>query len=376
MSKAEWMLNPRLEKPSQSLLDLANDPRFENHLLFSSSGTTGAPKWIALSRKALEASAFAVNSWLEVTSEDVLGLCLPLFHVGGYGMLERSRVAGASLKKFETKWNVVEFYKWLEKERVSVLSLVPTQVYDLVSQKLKAPSSLRVVVVGGGALSESLYLEARRLGWPLLVSYGLTECASQVATASLSSLKDDSAFSSAFPSAFLLPHISVQVIDGLKVQVQSPALFTAYIRQVGQDFVVEDPKEDSSFLLPDKVQVTNVGGKIQFQVKGRWEENFKILGERVDYASLKILFYDESYKAGLWNQLELGVFPHPRRENCLALICEKLGQAERALLSAFNQKVAPFERITHFCEGHVPRSELGKIILSKINPVCLQEFSG
>lgn len=366
------MLNPRLEKPSQSLLDLGNDPRFEDHLLFSSSGTTGAPKWIALSRKALEESALAVNSWLEVTSEDVFGLCLPLFHVGGYGMLERSRVTGASLKKFDTKWNVVEFYQWLEKECVSVLSLVPTQIYDLVAQKLMAPSSLRVVVVGGGALSESLYLEARRLGWPLLISYGLTECASQVATASLSSLKD----AHAFPSAFLLPHIFAQVIDDLKVQVQSPALFTAYIRQVKQDFIIEDPKEDSSFLLPDKVQLTHIGKKIQFQVKGRWEENFKILGELVDYGALKKLFYDESYKAGLWNQLELGVFPHPRREHCLALICEKLGQAERTLLSAFNQKVAPFERITHFCEGHVPRSELGKIILSKINPVCLQEFSG
>jgi O-succinylbenzoic acid--CoA ligase len=140
--------------------------------------------------------------------------------VGGYGMLERSRVSGASLKKFETKWNVFEFYKWLEKERVSVLSLVPTQVYDLVTQKLKAPPSLRIVVVGGGSLTEKLYFEARMLGWPLLISYGLTECASQVATACLSSLKDDKIF----PSAFLLPHISVKVIDELKVQVQSPAL--------------------------------------------------------------------------------------------------------------------------------------------------------
>jgi O-succinylbenzoic acid--CoA ligase len=210
------------------------------------------------------------------------------------------------------------------------------------------------------------------LGWPLLISYGLTECASQVATASLSSLKDNNNF----PSAFLLPHISVQMVDEFKVHVQSPALLSAYIGQVGEEFVVEDPKEDSYFLLPDKVQVTKLGEKIQIQVAGRWEENFKILGELVDYGALKKLFYDESYKAGLWNQLELGIFPHPRREHCLALICENFGQAERALLSAFNQKVAPFERITHFCEGHMPRSELGKIILSKINPVCLQEFSG
>ena len=45
-------------------------------------------------------------------------------------------------------------------------------------------------MTGGGALDPSLYKQARDLGWPLLPSYGLTECGSQVATASLSSASD------------------------------------------------------------------------------------------------------------------------------------------------------------------------------------------
>jgi O-succinylbenzoic acid--CoA ligase len=372
---AQWMLNPRLEKPSVDLLKLGEDPLFNNHFFFSSSGSTAAPKWIALSQKALEASALAVNAWLEVTSRDVFGLCLPTFHVGGYGMVERARVSGALLKRFEAKWNAVDFHSWLIKEEVSVLSLVPTQVYDLIFQKLKAPTSLRIVVVGGGALAKSLFIEARQLGWPLLISYGLTECASQVATASLSSL-DSNSLVEDLPPAFLLPHVTLKKIGNENFQLKSEALLTAYIKKERDRFFIDDPKNDGFFLLPDKIETNIKGEKLQVFVKGRWEENFKILGELVDYGALKKLFYEETYKLGLWNALELGIFAHPRQEHCLALICENFGQAEKAFLKEFNLKVAPFERITHFYEGLMPRSELGKILLRKINPVCLQEYSG
>jgi hypothetical protein len=77
---------------------------------------------------------------------------------------------------------------------------------------------------------------------------------------------------------------------------------------VGEKIIVEDPKEASFFLLPDKVQVKNIGEKIQIHVKGGWEENYKILGELVDYGALKKLFYDQSFKVALWNQLELWSF--------------------------------------------------------------------
>jgi O-succinylbenzoic acid--CoA ligase len=367
----QWMCNPRLEKPDQALLEMGNESRFEDHFFFSSSGSTGSPKWIALSAKALEVSALAVNSWLQVTQKDVFGLCLPVFHVGGYGMVERARVAGALLKNFESKWNTLIFHDWLLQSRVSVLSLVPTQVYDLVENNLQAPSSLRVVVVGGGSLTEKLYLKARELGWPLLISYGLTECASQVATAEVESLQEK-----VFPKAFLLPHISLKKIAEEQFALSSSCLLTGYFQKKEESYVWHDPKIEGNFVLPDRIQIKKIESKTQVQVLGRWEENFKILGELIDFGALKKLFYKEAFEQGLGKNLELGIFPHPRSENCVALICEKFGQVEKAFLKEFNQKVAPFERITHFYEGFVPRSELGKILLRKINPVCLQEYSG
>src|SRR5207253_1068669 len=86
------------------------------------------------------------------------------------------------------EWNPARTVKKWKDRKVTLTSLVPTQVFDLVSANLTAPKNLRAAVIGGGALDPSLYLKARELGWALLPSYGLTECASQVATASLDSL--------------------------------------------------------------------------------------------------------------------------------------------------------------------------------------------
>jgi O-succinylbenzoic acid--CoA ligase len=47
------------------------------------------------------------------------------------------------------------------------------------------PRSLRVLLVGGQALSGTLAREAIAAGWPLHVTYGMTETASQVATSSV-----------------------------------------------------------------------------------------------------------------------------------------------------------------------------------------------
>ncbi|HET7774806.1 MAG TPA: AMP-binding protein, partial [Azospira sp.] len=61
------------------------------------------------------------------------------------------------------------------------LSLVPAMLDRLLEAGV-APGHLRYVLIGGAALSRSLFQRASAAGWPLCVSYGLSECAAQVAT--------------------------------------------------------------------------------------------------------------------------------------------------------------------------------------------------
>ncbi|MEZ4815791.1 MAG: AMP-binding protein [Bdellovibrionota bacterium] len=352
----------------------------EDHFIFQSSGTTGNPKWVALSHRALEVSAQSVNKHLELSSKDIFGLALPDFHVGGFGLIERARVAGATLKKYpqDQSWNALSFHKWLVEERISVTSLVPAQVFDLEKAQLKAPSTLKNIVVGGGALPAPLYFAARTLGWPLLISYGLTECASQVATAGLSSLKTPPE-EKIWPDAELLSHFEAQAMSHQVVALSGESLLSCYIKEETSSIFVEDPKENGLFILPDKVELC---GRV-LSVSGRREDEYKILGEWVRWSFLKKtfaeLFYESSSRKGFkedsFFKFEIEIFSDDRRGNKIALLCNEFDENARKLVSTFNAVVFPFERITHYYEGNLPRSELGKVLRLKINPLCLKEIS-
>ena len=96
-------------------------------------------------------------------------------------------------------------------------------MYDLVFHHIKAPPCLRAVVVGGDVLHEHLYKSARKLKWPLLPSYGLTELCSQTATAELCSLELNQ-----YPSLRILDHCKVQIREG-RIAVQSNSLLTGWV---------------------------------------------------------------------------------------------------------------------------------------------------
>lgn len=219
--KGGWLLPPSLTREQRSIVANLRKrvPRVPGVIWLLSSGTqsVGQVKAIGLTAEALEASATAANAHLAVNRSDRWLLTLPTFHVGGLGILVRATLSGSRVYRLG-KWNPNGFVSALKRQRISLTSLVPTQVYDLVTLKLSPPASLRAVVVGGGALAPDLYERARKLGWPLLPSYGLTEGASQVATAPIESLAREG-----FPLMKLLPHVQMVTRDK-RLWLKGPSL--------------------------------------------------------------------------------------------------------------------------------------------------------
>lgn len=128
--------------------DPPRDAAMRGTVWFRTSGSSGAPKWVVLTKSALLVSAEAVNAHLAVEAGACWGLALPIHHVGGFGAAARAYVAGCRLAVFQDRWNAARFSEWLAAERVTHLSLVPAQVHDLVRAGITAPPCLRVVVVG------------------------------------------------------------------------------------------------------------------------------------------------------------------------------------------------------------------------------------
>lgn len=267
------LLNPRMPAEWREKILAADFPDLPEHFWLATSGTRGSLKIVALSRSALEASARAVNARLGATSDDVWINPLPLFHVGGLGILVRAAVSGARWELFET-WDPSAFAE--QASGATLTSLVPAQVHDLVRADVPAPRSLRAAVVGGGALGEDLRVAAARLGWPLLPSYGLTEACSQVATAA-----PGSAASAWLP---LLPHIEARRSADSVLELRGPSSLSGWMIFGAEGAARwEDPKFEGWLRTSDRAELR---GRL-VRVLGRVDDLVKIRGELVDLGTLE-----------------------------------------------------------------------------------------
>jgi len=338
------LLNPRLDPELTAQVLAAPFPDLPDHLWLATSGTGGKLKVIALSRSALETSARAVNTHLAATASDVWINPLPLFHVGGLGILVRAALAGAGCAH-PAAWDAAAFVREVSNVGATLSSLVPTQVHDLVANGLRAPASLRAVVVGGGALDEPLRQSASALGWPLLRSYGLTEAASQVATAALE--RPD------FPWLPLLDHVEAQEPgDGLLL-LRGPSLLTGWmVFQPDGTAHWEDPKIDGWLATADRVELRGRA----LRVLGRADDLVKIRGELLDLAALERALQARVSSGAI----RLDVAPDERNGYTLRIVAETPAAAAeaRATLDLFPRYARP-ESVE---VGPITRTALGKVV--------------
>ena len=357
--KTEVLLNPRMPEGTRALLLNAQAalPPLTAHVWLTTSGSSGL-KWVALSKAALLASAAAVNTHLEATRADSWALPLPLFHVGGLGILARAHLSGATVHQWVgAKWEARAFHAFLADTGAALTSLVPTQLHDLVQTGLPCPPTLRAAVIGGGALNDDLGRAARALGWPALPSYGLSECCSQVATARPGPpalMADD-------PPLILLPHITARAVADGRIQIKSSALLTGY-GLIGADGTARfvDPKEDGWFLTEDRGGV--VGNVLT--IAGRLGDFVKIGGESVDVARLNRFWEKQSVAGSVLVAVpdtRLGAVIH------LAAAGDVSETALAEAVHAYNAAVLPFERVQQTHRLRVlPRSPLGKLLRSAL----------
>ena len=93
-------------------------------ILFT-TGTTGAPKGVALSYNNLSAAARNINAFIGNTSSDVELLALPVSHSFGLGRLRCSLSKGAAVVMLGTFANVKKFFKEMTRCQVTMFAMVP-----------------------------------------------------------------------------------------------------------------------------------------------------------------------------------------------------------------------------------------------------------
>jgi O-succinylbenzoic acid--CoA ligase len=367
------LLNPRLPQATRDLFETSwrenVEAKFQNQIGIATSGSSGDShgKLIILSKQAVLTNAGAVNERLDVKANDIWMKTLPDFHVGGMGIYARASLNGAGV--FESRlerWQGEDFYKELLQSKATLLALVPTQLFDLVALGLQAPKTVRALVIGGGRLERSLREQALRLGWPVLVSYGCTECCSQIATAQVS---DDERM-------MPLSHVELRIGEDERLEIKSRALLTGQIGFENGHGVFVDPKVNGWFRTEDRARLEADGS---LTIMGRTVDFVKIGGEGVVMSRLEERL--ERLRLDLKFDAAILAARDDRLGARVILIAAAPAFEAQVLAAKFNEDILPFERARDiFSVTEIPRSPLGKLLraqaLALVGLESPTDFSG
>lgn len=147
-------------------------------LLCYTSGSTGAPKGVVLTQRALFWNAVNSTHMHDLTSADRVLTTLPMFHVGGLNIQTTPALhAGASVT-LHAKFDPLATLDALERERITLAVLVPAQLsalMELPRWNNADLSRLRVITTGSTIVPEAFVRKASARGVPVIQVYGSTE---------------------------------------------------------------------------------------------------------------------------------------------------------------------------------------------------------
>ncbi len=195
-------------------------------VIILTSGSTSEGKAVVLTYSNLCKNAEGSNVNIPLIPGDRWLLSLPLFHVGGLGILFRCMFAGTEVVIPDPSLNLSQV---ITQYSITHVSLVSTQLYRLLEDckdngkcDLK---NLKAVLLGGSAFSNALIERAVAEGLPLYTSYGLSEMGSQVTTTA----PRDGA-EKLLTSGKVLPFRNLKIDGNGEICVKGEMLFKGYLK--------------------------------------------------------------------------------------------------------------------------------------------------
>jgi len=317
-------------------------PLDAERLVVFTSGTSGDPKGVRLTRRNLVASAVGSAHRLGVDADDRWLVCLPMYHTGGLAPLVRSTLYGTTTV-IQREFDAERTAAVMDEFDVSGVSLVPTMLTRLLDAGWSPAASLRFVLLGGAPASRELVERCADRGVPAYPTYGMTETASQVATAT-------PAESRAHPDTVGKPlrGTTVTVVDGDGDSVETGAT---------GELVVDGPTVTPGYL--DAGRTANAFGERGFftgdlgdtddegrlWVVGRADDGIVTGGENVHPARVV-----DALRAidGVADAAVVGLPDEAWGERVAALVVPVESAADRAARSSRRVREAARERLADF----------------------------
>jgi O-succinylbenzoic acid--CoA ligase len=221
-------------------------------LLVHTSGSTGAPKPLWVQKKKMVASARMTCRFLGLNIGDVALLCMPLDYIAGKMMVVRAEVAKMRLLHVTPSGHPLADDAAGD-QKIDFAAMVPLQVYNSlqVERENQRLRNIRVLIIGGGAIDDSLECQLRDFPNAVWSTYGMTETLSHIAMRRLNGVNVS-------PWYVPLPGVDVSVdVDGCLV-IHAPLLCDDVLKT--NDIVELDEDRNQFIILGRKDNVICSGG--------------------------------------------------------------------------------------------------------------------
>lgn len=246
-------------------------------LLLNTSGSTGSPKLVRLSRENLQANAASIASYLNLSATERPITSLPMSYSYGLSVINSHLSAGATLVLTDHGVLRREFWDIIDECSCTSFAGVPYTYQMLLQTGLlnKRGATLRTLTQAGGALAEAhirqMYQLATKRGLKFFVMYGQTE-----ATARISYVPFESLSKKAGSIGIAIPDGSLHVDrDTGELVYLGPNVMLGYAERL-QDLAKGD-ECDGALRTGDLARQDEDGF---FYITGRLKRFLKLFGKR------------------------------------------------------------------------------------------------
>ncbi|MBT8304496.1 MAG: AMP-binding protein [Bacteroidia bacterium] len=188
----------------------------KDHIEAKTSGSTGDPKIIRLSKQSMVHSAIASGDYFKLEPGDKILHCLPSDYIAGKMMFVRAIILGLELDLVEPTSQPIFDYNM----PYDFCAMVPLQL----QRTYQYCENINTIIVGGAAVPQDLCKKLEDLKTSVFATYGMTETLSHIAVKPLNeaALKKDSSFKSlpAFYKTFPKVHISQDEQNCLVIEAE------------------------------------------------------------------------------------------------------------------------------------------------------------
>jgi fatty-acyl-CoA synthase len=348
--------------------------------LFYTSGSTGAPKGVALSHRTLYLHALSVALEYRDPERMVDLHTIPLFHANGWGHPHASTMMGikqVTVRRFEP----AEVFRLVQEHQATNLCLVPTMVNALINAPDRAEwdlSSLKTINIGGASSSPELVERVERAfpGCACMGGYGLTETSpviTMVQPLDAVHLSPAERRKHLAKPGRAVVGASVRVVDAALRDVPRDG------KTIGEVIAMGDQVMDGYFNDPGATRAAMSGPWLHTGDMATWDEDGYI--QIVDRKKEVIISGGENISS---LEIEAAISAHPAVLECAVLAAPdpKWGEVPAAivvvrdnasltqddLLVFLQSRLSRFKlpRIVEFSDSPLPKTGTGKIRKSEL----------